>query len=129
MKNKIGAMEGSGAHQTAMAFMRLTEVLEKAAGKRLDSGNVFVFLKVAEAGSGGIDNAGLARQLPMSKPAISRAVQALGPSSWQTDTHGFKKPGLNWLRVDSDPRDGRSSVWTLSPLGAEIYSRVKALYR
>ena len=78
-----------------------------------------VFLRVAQAGSAGVDQGQLQTELKMGSSSISRAIQSLGK------VHYLKaREGLDLVERAFDPSDNRRRTLKLTPKGERFVTKL-----
>ena len=80
-----------------------------------------IFLRVAMAGSEGIDHGQMQRELKLSSSSATRGVQTLGKVHYLKE-----REGLDLVERAFDPQDNRRRILRLTSKGEKLVARVVA---
>jgi len=103
----------------AATLLRVFDAVVKEFNRDCPVNQPWAFLKVASAGSGGMDQARLQNDMELSSAGISRLVQALSKVSYQKDREGF-----DVVERRFDALDNRSRSIVLTPKGERVLNRL-----
>lgn len=115
----------SGTKTTEMAVLfKAVQTLVTALDRDLPLSYALVFLRIAMAGKGGIDNKRVLEDTEGSSGGLSRAIQALGAVHWNKVDPGFKL-----IRRGFGAEDNRLRDLTLTPKGERLVEELAAVLK
>ena len=114
----------SSTTSQAATLFKVMQILTEEIDRDLPITSALVFVRVAKAGSEGIDQGQVQDDLKLSSSTMSRTAQTLG------ETHyGKDKPGLGLVVRTMDVRDNHKRIMQLTPKGERLMVKVNAALR
>jgi DNA-binding MarR family transcriptional regulator len=104
---------------TTFSIFRLMKELSACIGQDLPMTIALVFSRIAAAGTEGVLQATVQRELALSGAAMSRSVQTLSVLHWEKTL-----PGLDLIARSFDSRDCRQRVLRLTAKGEALVAKV-----
>jgi DNA-binding MarR family transcriptional regulator len=112
-------MTASSRATAAGTLQRIFEILVKEFDRDCPVNQPYAFVRVANAGEAGLDQARLQDDMQLSSAGISRLVQALSKVSYQKDREGF-----DVIERRFDARDNRFRSLVLTSKGERVLNKL-----
>lgn len=103
---------------------RLMQTLSEELGKDIPLSYALTLMRIAMAGSEGVDLGQMRNELEASAGAMSRTVQTLGDQHYLKD-----KPGYGLVERSFGAKDNRLRIVKLTPKGEKFVAKLMALMK